>query len=126
MKTSYFLIPILFFLSCNTNKEIKYNTDSNLFQSWRHSHEEDTESYKVYRNADFHFPTSRGRHAFEIKEDGVFIHHQIGPVDVPVTVEARWEMKDENKLHVVREVAGNEGFTLEILEVGPDILKIKK
>ena len=126
MKWSFAFLVLFLVGSCNTSKEINYSEDQNLFQTWRHSHEEDTETYKVYRNQDFSFPPSRGRDAFTIKENGEFIHYEIGPVDLPVETQKVWEWQGKNTLFVVREVAGEEGMLLEILELGPDILKVKK
>lgn len=126
MKLQMIFLVLSFLWSCNTNKEINTSVDENLFQTWRHSHEEDSPEYKVYRNQDFSFPPSRGRDAFTIKENGEFIHYEIGPVDLPVETLKTWELQGENTLFVVREVAGEEGMLLEIVEVGPEILKVKK
>jgi hypothetical protein len=62
-----------------------------------HSHEEDTETAAVYRPADYDFPLSRGREAFELQADGTLLDSGIGPADRPEEEHGTWKV-DEDRL----------------------------
>lgn len=111
------------FLSCNSVKKAERVFGSELFAHWVHSHEEDGAGYRVFRRSDYAFPPSRGREGFEIKADGSFVHHQIGPVDAPVTVEGKWKLQGDNML-IIRPQTGDV-WSFQILEVNKDVLKVK-
>jgi hypothetical protein len=65
-----------------------------LLQHWVHSFEESTPPQTVYRPVTYSFAPARGREGFEIKENGVFISHPIGPGDLNMTIEERWALED--------------------------------
>lgn len=110
-------------LSCNSVKKAERVFGSELFAHWVHSHEEDSADYRVFRRADYAFPPSRGREGFEIKSDGSFAHHQIGPVDAPVIVEGKWKLQGDDILRINPQTG--DAWTLQIVEVSKDVLKVK-
>jgi hypothetical protein len=59
---------------------------------WVHAHEEDTEEGMVFRPADVDLPPSRGRMAFELREDGTFAETGLGVTDVPEEATGRWAL----------------------------------
>jgi hypothetical protein len=95
-----------------------------IFKHWFHSHEEDTGDVEVYRPSDHTFPVSRGRTGFEIQPDGTFIQHDIGPSDVPQRVPGRWKAEDGRWIRVELNGAEQRSFTLTIIEVGDQVLKV--
>jgi hypothetical protein len=62
---------------------------------WIHSREEDTNEIQVYRPSTYNFPLSRGRIAFEIEKNGIFIQYGIGPDDTRKKVEGNWTIGEE-------------------------------
>lgn len=100
------------------------NLPPELFQSWRHSHEEDTEEEDIYRPTGFDFPPARGRQGLEIIDNGEFILHAIGPVDLPVAIPGHWTEAGENQLSVSLE--GRAPLTLTILSVDDEILRVRR
>ena len=71
-----------------------------IFRLWLHSHEEDYDSVRTYRPTSYEFPPARGRGAFEIREDGGFELHGIGPDDRSVRREGRWRLTGEDFFEV--------------------------
>lgn len=71
-----------------------------LFGRWLHSHEEDTPDATVYRRDSFPFPPSRGRHGFELRDDGSLLDLGPGAGDRPSPGAGTWEQPapDELKL----------------------------
>jgi hypothetical protein len=69
---------------------------SQLFEKrWIHSYEEDTNDSQTYRPSTYNFPLSRGRIAFEIEKNGIFIQYGIGPDDTRKKVEGNWTIGEE-------------------------------
>jgi len=66
--------------------------EKNLQQSWVHSHEEDTETEMIFRPATYRFPPSRGRKSFELRPDGTLLETGIGPADVPLQYQGKWQL----------------------------------
>ena len=57
----------------------KINAD--MLGYWKHSHEENSDGNRVYRNGKFKFPPSRGRFAFELQKGGKAIIYAIARGD---------------------------------------------
>lgn len=119
------LSAALFFAACNPAKKAERTFGSDFFQHWIHSHEDDGADYRAFRSADFDFPPARGREGFEIRKDGSFVHHQIGPVDVPVVVEGKWTMKNRYTIQVTLPGTDTPPFELHIADVQKGMLKLK-
>jgi len=102
-----------------TNINILY-----LYTLWFHSYEEDDDYKQVYRPSSYDFPLSRGRDAFEIRKNGDFISYSSGPVDLSQKNIYKFEIKDENKLHLYKnKILVN---VINILSCEKDVLFIKK
>ena len=69
-----------------------------LQQQWVHSHEEDTETEKVYRPASFAFPRSRGRSAMALKPGGELAERGIGPTDRLQESQGTWKLGKDDTL----------------------------
>ncbi|GAA4062557.1 hypothetical protein [Actinomadura miaoliensis] len=91
---------------------------------WLHSHEEDHGDVRVYRPADFPFPRSRGRHGFELRDDGTAVEHYSGPDDRPRTRTGRWRAETPDRVRLSFPGERPRETTLEILESSPDRLLV--
>ena len=69
---------------------------------WIHSYEEDTNDSQTYRPSTFNFPLSRGRIAFEIEKNGIFIQYGIGPDDTRKKVEGNWTIGEEEEPNTIK------------------------
>jgi hypothetical protein len=97
-----------------------------LVRRWVHSHEEDTDAEMVFRPADYEFPPSRGRVAFELRPDGTALDRGIGATDVPREAEAMW-MVEEDGTVVLREKGTDRVLRrLPIESAAPDRLTLRK
>lgn len=94
-----------------------------LFKHWIHSFEESSDKADVYRPDGFEFPPAFGRTGLEIRADGVFILHAIGPADGTIAIPGHWTAKGPDKLRVV--LKDHPPFTLKILSVDDDVLRIE-
>ena len=100
-----------------------YNEDC-IYKHWTHSREEDTDDKKVYRPSTFEFPQSRGRDGFEIKENGEFILHIVGPTDKSEKIFGNFTI-DSNKLNIEL-VSMQKSYTMIILSCDENQLIIQK
>jgi hypothetical protein len=98
-----------------------------LPRHWVHSHEEDTDTEKVFRPAAYNFPPARGRSSFELKQNGNLIEYKIGPTDRPGEgEEGTWELVDEHTLAFYPTSSRTARKVLHIVRVSEDRLVIKK
>jgi hypothetical protein len=93
---------------------------------WVHSHEEDTDSVKVYRPSTFNFPPSRGRDKFEIREDRTFVIHSVGRSDRLNEIAAHWKKSDKSTIRVEPDNSEIAPFNLQFVSCDEDRLTIKK
>lgn len=92
---------------------------------WVHSFEEDKEGLKIFRiQSDYEFPLSRKpRERFEIKPNGEFIEYIPGPSDNYLPKLGRYKVEDPSTIKVN---LGNESYTLNVMSLEQNILKVKK
>ena len=95
-----------------------------LLQHWVHSREEDTDTEMVFRPANFQFPPSRGRVAFEFRSDDHYVESQIGPTDAPIQQHGEWKLLNDGS--IVLNPTTKQERVLEISSVGKEKLVIKK
>jgi len=96
-----------------------------LYKHWVHSHEEDTDSERVFRPSDYNFPRSRGRKSFELKPDGRLIYTGLSPTDKQESASYKWELKNNDLIFYSSSIS--EPFeTLQIVSADADRLVIKK
>jgi hypothetical protein len=94
-----------------------------IFQSWIHSHEEDTPGEAVYRPSTYAFPPARGRDGFELRPNGEFIRYGIAAADGSVKLRGRWEQVGPNAIRIMLE-GGNQPETMRILAVEEGVLRL--
>jgi hypothetical protein len=100
---------------------------SQLFdKTWIHSREEDMGNIQIYRPNTYKFPLSRGRRGFEIKKDGEFIHHGIGPNDRTAKINGKWTNEEPDLIKVDFGKEQTKSFKLKILLCDNNILKVEK
>ena len=97
-----------------------------LHQHWVHSHEEDTETEKVYRPASYSFPPSRGRTSFDIKPDGKVVEHGIAPTDRSVETLGTWKLQDESTLALYAKGSAKPTRVMHIVSVDKERLVLKR
>ena len=95
-----------------------------LFKHWGHSYEESTDDADVYRPSGFAFPPAFGRRGLEIRADGDFVLHAIGPADGTIAIPGHWIADGPDRISVC--LQDRAPFTLTILSVDDDLLRIKR
>jgi hypothetical protein len=96
---------------------------------WIHSREEDTNEIQVYRPSTYNFPLSRGRIAFEIEKNGIFIQYGIGPDDTRKKVEGNWTIGEEEPNTIKIDFATDKPikpYIMKIILCNNDVLRIRK
>lgn len=96
-----------------------------VFNRWRHSFEEDSENTLVYRLPTRKLPLARGRDEFEFHRDGTYLEWVVGRGDRREPVHGRWELRPDGCVQITFE-QGPRTRTLELVNVGPDVLGIRQ
>lgn len=101
-------------------------SQASIHGSWTHSFEEDQGDVLVYRpTGSFAFPPSRrGRETLEFGEGGELIKREPGPDDRTRASAGRWTALGMNRVSL-KDPAQPGGRVIEVVEVTPEILKIK-
>ena len=89
-----------------------------------HSREEDRGDIQVFRPPDFAFPPSFGRDGFEMRPDGEFVQHDIGPADGTVQVRGRWTAKGPDRVAVTFGGARPD-YAFTVIDVDDELLRIR-
>jgi hypothetical protein len=97
-----------------------------LHQHWVHSHEEDTETERVFRPASFAFPRSRGRSAMALKPDGGLVETGIGPDDRSQESLETWKLEGNDTLSIYEKGKRKPKRTMKILSLDKDRLVVRK
>ena len=96
-------------------------THAGVVGRWLFSHEED--GARVYRPRGGKFaPSRKPRDGFDVDADGTFRLLKTGPADAPVSTTGKWTAEGD-RLRVTFD-DGNDR-TIEIVEAGPEALKIR-
>ena len=98
----------------------------NLLQSWGHSREEDIGDIRCYRPSGYSFPPSRFREVMTFEAGGGFSLTVPGANDVPVLIPGRWQAAEENFIKVIFLNNQQTPFTLELLSVTSQRLKVRR
>jgi hypothetical protein len=97
-----------------------------LQKRWLHSREEDTESEKVFRPADYDFPlTRRPRESLDLKSDGSVSRGTAAPSDSLEQHHGKWTL-DDDELTLYPESGRGAAEKLRIASISADRLVIKK
>jgi hypothetical protein len=95
-----------------------------LFKHWVHSFEESTDDADVYRPSGFAFPPAFGRRGLEIRADGDFVLHAIGPADETIAIPGHWTAESSDQIRIC--LQDRAPLSLTILSVDDDVLRIKR
>lgn len=96
-----------------------------LVGTWRHSHEEDTETEAVYRPDSFDFPPSRGRTGFTFRADHSCTYIGIAARDGSTREACTWELRQGAHPRVVVKLQGREEV-LPVVSVDSERLVVRK
>ena len=112
-------------IGCSGKKELT-KIPPEIFNKWRHSHEENVGNIDVFRPATFRFPPSRGRLGFEIKPNGEIILHDIAAADGIAIKTGRWTFIPPDS--IVTDFSPNTArkFHFKIVSCTREMLKIKR
>ena len=97
-----------------------------LFQTWIHSHEDDTATERVYRPAGYAFPPSRGRTGFELRPDRTCTRIGISPRNGSTRAAGTWEYEENDERVLTLSLGTGQGETIRIVSVAPDRLVTRK
>jgi hypothetical protein len=123
------LLSTLFFfllLTAQTCQKNRTNINPAIFGHWVHSFEEDKNHLQAYRPASYSFPLARGREGFELKENGSFVLHRIGPADGTEQINGAWKATGQNKIQISFEKAAMAPYTIQLIQVNDTLLTLKK
>ena len=95
-----------------------------LFMHWIHSREEDQGDVQFFRPEGFSFPPSFGRDGIEMRSDGSFVQHDLGPADGTVQVPGRWTQAGAGRI-AVRFDGAREDYAFTVLSVDAELLRIR-
>jgi hypothetical protein len=97
-----------------------------LCREWTYSHEEDTDTERVFRPATFPFPRSRGRISFDLRPDGTVIERGIGPTDRRTETTGRWGLTPDGILEFKHEPNGPAHQRYKVRSVTKDELRLSR
>ena len=99
-----------------------------IFKHWKYSYEDkdNRDGVSVFRSSAYNFPPSRGRSGFEIKKNGEFILHEVGPSDRPVKKVGIFKVEGPAEIKVYFDDKTASQFSLKILDVGDNILRVQR
>jgi hypothetical protein len=95
-----------------------------LFRHWIHSREEDQDDVRFFRPEGFAFPPSFGRDGIEMRPDGSFVQHDLGPADGTVQIPGRWTQQGPG-LVAVRFGGAREDYAFTVVDVDVELLRIR-
>lgn len=104
---------------------MQHPESKNLMRTWRHSQEEDQGAVQVYRPATYAFPPARGREGYTFVPGGQLTKLAIAPTDGTLPLPGHWRWVGTRALHLTFEDASQQDCRLEVLELTPDVLKVK-
>jgi hypothetical protein len=121
---------VLLASSCHAPSQLPAQTmphpqAKNLTQTWRHSHEEDQGAVQVYRPAAYAFPPARGREGYTFAPGGQLTKLAIAPTDGTLPLPGHWRWVSARALHLTFDDPSQQECRLEVVELAPDILKVK-
>jgi hypothetical protein len=99
---------------------------SQLFQTWIHSHEEDTATERVYRPAGYAFPPSRGRTGFDLRPDRTYTRIGIAARDGSTRSEGTWEYQENDEHVLTLSLGTGQREIIRIVSVAPERLVTRK
>jgi hypothetical protein len=116
--------------SCHSTNRLPTQTlqhpqASELLRTWRHSQEEDQGAVQVYRPATYAFPPARGREGYTFAPGGQLTKLAIAPTDGTQPLPGRWRWETAHILHLTLTGPPQQENRWEVVELTPDLLKVK-
>jgi hypothetical protein len=116
-------------LACSEHKSnliIPQEDYSDLFQSWTHSFEEQTDSVQIFRPTNSRqFPISRFRQILEFHSDSTCNYLAVGTNDYTYMVAARWSIISHNdRILAIFDTTGELAFRFKVVELQQDLLRL--
>lgn len=93
--------------------------------TWIYSFEDNKDGLEAYRPSTYEFPPARGREGWKFEESGTVKKQAIGPTDVYVTKEGKWNFSQENNKNTLTISLENQKVSYEIVSVSDTILFVK-
>ena len=94
--------------------------------TWRHSHEEDTDTESVYRPEGFEFPPSRGRVGYEFRRDHSCTYIGIAARDGASKETATWSVSEGARPEIVVTSPSGRRQVLPLVSVDTERLVVRK
>lgn len=91
--------------------------EKRLVGTWRHSHEDDTTTERVFRPDTFEFPPSRGRVGYSFRADGTCTYIGIAARDGAARETCSWTLRKGARPEVVVTMPGGREEVLPIVSV---------
>ena len=127
MKTSLFLTSLLIlFAAARCRQETPLETPlepTQLYGTWMHSFEEDTDIYKVYRLTGYEFPPARGREGFTIAANGEFVLLAIAAADGTESRPGQWVIRDNNTIDATLQETGQH-YLIKVLGIDDEVMRV--
>jgi hypothetical protein len=98
--------------------------EKRLVGTWRHSHEDDTDTEMVFRPDTFEFPPSRGRVGYSFRADGTCTYIGIAARDGAAREACTWTLRRGTQPAVVVTLPGGREEVLPIVSVSRERLVV--
>lgn len=94
-----------------------------VYGSWVHAREEDTDDETVFRPAGTPMPPARGRTTLELRADGTYTETGPGPDDVPRESSGTWLVRD-GRITMTGDGTPSTRRELEVVAADPERLVV--
>ena len=120
-------ITIVFAIVLSSCMQTLDTEKGDLYGTWHHSVEEQTDEVLVFRPEGYELPRARGRESMTFKENGDYIYRQIAPEDGYVELKGTFTLHDKENELFVTYTKDNEKYTTyyKIVELTRNFLRIK-
>ncbi len=98
---------------------------ADIQQLWLHSHEDDSETARVYRPSSFSFPPSRGRSGFDLRAGGSYVDMGIASGDGTEARQGTWSFESD-VLTLICDAHEGGRHSLRVLSCSPEKLVVEK
>ncbi len=122
------LVAVIVF-ACTDHKSnpiIAQEDYTDLFQSWTHSFEEQTDSVQIFRPSDSRqFPMSRFRQVYQFSEDSTCKYRVLLPNDGQIVQSGRWTViSHSDKILAILDTTGKLESKFKMIELQQDLLRL--
>lgn len=128
MRISLLLACLILSMPIHTKlwaQTIAYHPDSAIFQKWLYSHDEDSLGLEIYQSASSN-TIQWARPGIKFNQNGTFVIYEFTPNDMQVRIHGVWKPVADRMITMSFPDGERQEYQIEIKEVKPQILKIKK